>query len=846
MRSVEIVMLRGGYISDRLLILVTLCVLLCGCQVADHAARRLSPSATGTRVTVTPSPMPQREQSESTSPTRRSLERTPSPTATASSTFTPTPTFTVIPTPTPTLAPEVRLERAERALDDGDYERAIDLFEESLESADPSQRPGVELALGRAHLGAQNSGDAVSYLTRVVTATVSTEERADAWGLLARAYEAEGEWDEAIGAYEQHLDLDDVARPYVQWHMAKAYEALGEEGAAAQQFAAIDLSSLPLALQAEILEEHAQVLRHMEDYEGALELYERILVVSRDDDQRAITLYRQGETLREAERGEEAVGVFERVVEIYPRVYSAYLALSALDEMEAAEVTDLERGQILFYGKQYDDAVEILQRYLLSDEKRDMATVNYYLGLAHEQLRDYDSALQAWDRIIEGYPQSERIADVWMAKARVEEARGGDPSEVYHEFWQGYEEHPRAPEALWRAGAALEQERGWERARVFYRRIHELYPQYERAPEALFREGLMAYAAGFPEDAMDLWSKVLEGTSDGEQKARLLTWLGLAAQALGEEEDAREHWQRGEAAASQSYYGWRARDLRQSFSPSLTPAESWALPEGDLAEEAWQEIEDWIAGWHEGGAQAEAERRIETDPLMLRAAALWRLGWHKESMTLLWQLRDRVGDDAQKLLALARITDEMGAHAITISCAEYIAALARKEGVREIHWALDRLAYPTAYGHLVSAQAERYALDPLLFLALIRQESRFYTYAVSYAGAEGLTQIMPDTGTWIASRIGHDAYQHGFALRPVIGVRYGAWFLRFLLDRYEDDWIAALVAYNAGPGKLKRWTNGESIDDHDLFYETLPGSQAQRYVEKIYSQYRRYEAIYRQ
>ncbi|MFP3896733.1 MAG: transglycosylase SLT domain-containing protein [Anaerolineales bacterium] len=835
-------MTRSGrwYVSGHFLILATLCVLLCGCQMADGVA--LTPASTRGAST----PMPQGRQVETPDPARQSQEKSLSPTAMASSTFTPTPTFTAAPTPTatPTLAPEVRLEMAERALDDGDYERAIDLLEEGQKSADPSQRPGVELALGRAHFSAQNSDDAISYLTRVVTATVPTEERAEAWGLLARAYEAQGEWDAAVGAYEQYLKHDDAAKPYVQWHMARAYDALGERSQAARQFAAIDLSDFPLALQAEILEEHAQVLRHLEDYEGALEIYERILSFSRKDDYRALVSYRRGQTLRDAGREEEATKVFGYVVETYPRVYSAHLALAALDRMEAAEVTDLERGRILYYGEQYDDAVEILQRCLLSDGEGDVAMANYYLGLAYEQLGDYDAALQAWDRIIEDYTQSGWIADAWMARARVEGARGGDASKVYYEFWQGYEEHPRAPEALWRAAVALERARAWERALVFYRRVHEHHPQYEHAPEALFREGLMAYAAGIPEDAMDIWLGTLEDTMDGEQKARLLTWLGLAAQALGEEEGAREHWRRGEAAAPQSYYGWRARDLRQSFSPSLSPPESYVLPDYHLGEEAWQEIADWIAGWYEGAAQAEAEQRVETDPLMLRAAALWRLDWHSESATTLRWLRDDIRDNPQELLALARIADEMGAHAVAISCAEYLMALSREKGAGEIPGALHRLAYPTVYGHLVSAQAERHGLDPFLLLALVRQESRFNPRAVSYAGAEGLAQIMPDTGAWIASRIGHDAYQHGFAMRPVIGMRYGAWFLRFLLDLYENDWIAALVAYNAGPGNLRRWTNDAPIDDHDLFYETLPGSQAQEYVRQVYRQYRRYESIY--
>lgn len=172
--------------------------------------------------------------------------------------------------------------------------------------------------------------------------------------------------------------------------------------------------------------------------------------------------------------------------------------------------------------------------------------------------------------------------------------------------------------------------------------------------------------------------------------------------------------------------------------------------------------------------------------------------------------------------------------------------MGRESGADEAPKALWRLAYPTTYGRLVSQESARYLLDPLLYLAIIRQESRFNPYAVSYVGASGLTQIMPATGAWIATRIGPDDYREDLLERPMLNLHYGAWFLNVLLGLYDRDWIATLVAYNAGPGNLKSWTDGKPIQDHDLFYETLPVEQAQKYVRLVYEQYRTYERLYRE
>ena len=135
-------------------------------------------------------------------------------------------------------------------------------------------------------------------------------------------------------------------------------------------------------------------------------------------------------------------------------------------------------------------------------------------------------------------------------------------------------------------------------------------------------------------------------------------------------------------------------------------------------------------------------------------------------------------------------------------------------------------------------------VDPLLFLALIRQESRFHPQAVSRAGALGLAQVMPETGAWIALKTG-EPYEDGLLVRPVVSVRYGMWYLAGALDLYDRNWPAALAAYNAGWTNVGKWTGGQPILDADLFYETIPLAETKAYVRLVYENYRAYQRIYR-
>jgi peptidoglycan lytic transglycosylase len=115
-----------------------------------------------------------------------------------------------------------------------------------------------------------------------------------------------------------------------------------------------------------------------------------------------------------------------------------------------------------------------------------------------------------------------------------------------------------------------------------------------------------------------------------------------------------------------------------------------------------------------------------------------------------------------------------------------------------------RVRYPLRYEAIVQGHARNYDLSPTLLAAVIYTESKFDASARSGAGAVGLMQLLPDTAKGIAIRTGGDHFVVDDLLDPEINVRYGAWYLRSLLDRY-DDLRTALAAYHAGQGNVDNW-----------------------------------------
>jgi len=116
----------------------------------------------------------------------------------------------------------------------------------------------------------------------------------------------------------------------------------------------------------------------------------------------------------------------------------------------------------------------------------------------------------------------------------------------------------------------------------------------------------------------------------------------------------------------------------------------------------------------------------------------------------------------------------------------------------------DRLWYPLDYGEIVRGHAHNYDLDPALLAAVIYQESKFKPRARSDMGAIGLMQLLPETAKGIATRTGGSKFQVADLYDPEINVRYGAWYLRHLIEKYGDE-RTALAAYNAGQANVDSW-----------------------------------------
>jgi len=152
-----------------------------------------------------------------------------------------------------------------------------------------------------------------------------------------------------------------------------------------------------------------------------------------------------------------------------------------------------------------------------------------------------------------------------------------------------------------------------------------------------------------------------------------------------------------------------------------------------------------------------------------------------------------------------------------------------EKGIREV-------TLPLRHENVIRQQAEEKNVDAALIAAVIYNESRFVDQT-SEADARGLMQITPQTAEEIEKLSGGSTFELDDLSDPELNIRYGTFYLRHLLDIYNDDPVAALAAYNAGPGNAEAWGGSTMTIDDIEFPET------RAYVQNVLEKQREYRHI---
>jgi len=146
--------------------------------------------------------------------------------------------------------------------------------------------------------------------------------------------------------------------------------------------------------------------------------------------------------------------------------------------------------------------------------------------------------------------------------------------------------------------------------------------------------------------------------------------------------------------------------------------------------------------------------------------------------------------------------------------------------------AVRELTLPLRHEDIIRQQSEAKQLDPSFVAAVIYAESKFRDQT-SHAGARGLMQITPATARYIARLSGGTTFEQGDLATPQINISYGAYYLRYLLERYDGDVPLATAAYNAGETNVNAWVLAAGGEDEFDASDHVPFPETRQYVHDV-------------
>lgn len=751
-------------------------------------------------------------------------------------TSTPAPTATPLPTPTP--LPIIRLHDADELVFRGDYEQALAVYQTAYyDASDDETRAASLYGQGLTHYKNDNWA-AASQVLGELTANYSDSPRAaQAELLLGEISDVLEQSADAAIHYRKYLDRrPGVLDYYIYEKLGDSLFAVNNYGEAINAYIAAESSpgftGSPIYVDLKI----AKALRASGDNDSAIRqlqtIYENPISNEYEKAQANLLL---GQIYLELNLPEQAYARYQDSVANFPKAYDTFSALSAL--VEAGQpVDELKRGIIDYNMQKYSLASDAFGRYKKTVEQPD-PQAHYLNALSLREMEQYEAAEAEFDTVITKYAGTEYFLKAWDEKAYTQWAyldRYQQAAETLLSYVRLYPAEANAPDFLTEAGRIYERGQMYQQAIDTWERIANEYPTYSGAYRALFLAGITRYRVNDFAGAQNTFQRSLAVAATLSDQAAASFWVGKCQMALNDPSAARVSWETARQVDPTGYYSERARALLTEQAP-YTASPMYDLGY-DLASER-KEAENWLISTFNlpAGTDLSSPGSISAEPGYQRALEFHTLGLYSESSREMGTLLEPIQNDPAALFRMLDPLLELGLYRTAITTSRQILDLAQLDDASTLKAPVyfNHIRFGAYFRDYVLKAAQDENIHPFVLFSTLRQESLFEGFVESSAGARGIMQIMPATGQEIAGNMGWPVnYKTDDLYRPMVSIRMGARYLARQREYFGGNMMAALAAYNSGPGNTEIWLNLAN-GDTDLFLEIIRYEETRRYLTQI-------------
>jgi tetratricopeptide (TPR) repeat protein len=490
-----------------------------------------------------------------------------------------------------------------------------------------------------------------------------------------------------------------------------------------------------------------------------------------------------------------------------------YERIGTFDEAELADLAEAA----LEFGES-STASKVIE-YMESISPGDYRT-RFLRGALLEAEDNKRSALKIYNEIFESNASVELKKKALLESASLEYdlGRRRRAAEKYRLFGLYYPGDRRGSYTLDISARIYVSEEMYDEALATWERLRKQGAGDRISREAALSEAALLHARGDSSAAYGILKKLLALGDRGFEPA-VFYWLHHTAETVRE----REVWKRRLTEAHPSSFYCVAVEGGISFF-SLSDDESRRDAVG-VVERLEHREREFVESVY---TALKPDEKLYSDEAYRALVYFLERGFIEEAKCCVGVLEHRYGSDAVAMAALYATVRSSGLVDLGLKLL-WTKGLSGKDSPVD-----HNLKYPVAYSSFVSREAVRNGLPDELLLAIIREESSFDRFAVSRAGALGLMQLMPRTGSWIGRKLRQRNIETDNMLAPEFNIAAGAWYIRYLLKRSDNSIVAALASYNGGETRLSGWRKkfdpaGKPI----LAIEMIGPRETRRYVKRV-------------
>ena len=652
---------------------------------------------------------------------------------------------------------------------------------------------------------------------------------------LGYCYEKLKKWDQAAKHYEMAVSSSYILTDCVIYRLAQIHQERKNHEKAIAWYQRL-IEQYPQSHHVfDAKYETASVNLKQGKHTKAIEFSSQLIANERSDYFRRAT-YLQAQAYEGLRNWQDALSAYQRLIDADNSDGIARDALTQIQRLAKTHprltITRSQRvthGMVLYNHGRFTDAIALFRKVAPKKDDKLTGQAVYFTGRAYHRRRKYDLAIREYNKVVTHYPTSNYLTRAlyqttlcYRRKKQPHIAQKRLKVFVRDYGWSEY-----AHKALFDLGWVQENEEHFDAALESYRQLTKQYPSSRFASDAYWRIGWIQFKHKQYDESIKTFASLMRLFPGNRLAMAAHFWTAKCyerknqpgtAKKIYREVLAKHHW----------YYGSRAEIVLRQMGEKMEKVTNFS-----------DSIRVKAVTNHPKWKQIGLNRSPRVDKLM-------KLKFYEDAIKeIRGEINSERGNRNTNYYNLIVCYQKKKKFHEAYDYAQELSAFASiRDENQAIPLELYQLLYPIYYRDLLNNYAKKYEMDPLFVAAMILEESRFGAEAVSWAGAIGLMQIMPQTGRELARQLKIRRFEKNMLLSPSVNIEMGTKYMKFLMNRFQDNHALVTGAYNGGPGRMSRWVKERGLADLDEFIEDIAINETRRHIKKVLDSYYVYRRLY--